>query len=196
VNDTDWESYARKQPHSYSAYADEPVQLKRIKALPARCVGTVLDVGSSDGYTTASIDDAGHWAVAGDISYLRCERALNEYSVPAVQLDATALPFRAGAFATVVLGEILEHLVNPGAGFAEACRVAGERVVTTLPLNGWADPTHRWRISLDKFVDRAQHREDPTKGEQVTVTWQRGECWPATYYVNDAGWISQFVDGQ
>jgi hypothetical protein len=64
----------------------------------------------------------------------------------------------------------------------------------SVPLNGWEDPTHRWRISLDFCEDPFQHEREPTKGQQVIVTWQRGPCWPPEYWQTDEVWQSQFKE--
>jgi ubiquinone/menaquinone biosynthesis C-methylase UbiE len=59
-----------------------------------------------------------------------------------VQGDALHLPFADGAFDTVLLPEVLEHLHEPVAALAEAARVARRRVVASLPLGPDSDPTH------------------------------------------------------
>ncbi len=48
-----------------------------------------------------------------------------------VQADAHHLPFRDLAFDTVLLGDIMEHLVDPSLAVKDACRV-GRRVVLTV----------------------------------------------------------------
>lgn len=188
---TDWDAYAERQPHLARAYEAEPVQMDRAQSLPARCVGSVLDVGSSDGFITALIARS-HPVIAFDIAYLRADRARKTHNVLSMVGDANHLPFADGSFDTVVLAEILEHLDNPGPALGEAARVARERVIVTLPLNGWADPTHRWRISLDQHEDRHQHTFDPTRGQQITLTMQRGDCWPNDYWKTDPSWREQF----
>ena len=52
-----------------------------------------------------------------------------------VRGDAHALPFKTGAFPCVVMGDILEHLVNPAQALAEAWRVlapSGRLVLTVF----------------------------------------------------------------
>jgi ubiquinone/menaquinone biosynthesis C-methylase UbiE len=165
----------------------EPVQQARVEVVASRCRGTVLDVGGGDGYPTGHYPDA-HMV---DISPTRVQRA-REAGVNADVGDAEALGFPDGAFDTVVLGEILEHLANPGRALAEAFRVSRGRVIVTLPLYGWADPTHQWRISLDTCIDETQRAVDPTKGAQIVLTFQRGRCWPPDYHETDPSWGDQF----
>lgn len=190
---TDWNAYAESQRHDKGAYAAEPVQVDRLDVLVRRARGSVLDVGSSDGYSASLIKLDGHDVIALDVAHRRIERARDDYDVTGVVADATALPFPDASFDTVVLGEIVEHITNPGAAMIEAFRVARERVVVSVPLNGWSDPTHVWRVSLDQLY---RHRAKPTKHAQIVVTFQRGECWPDGYHDHDASWTEQFVHGR
>lgn len=160
-----------------------------------RCVGSVLDVGGGGGYIAGLIRDRGNPVEVRDVSRLRVEDAESK-GIPARIADAADLPDPHDSYDTVVLGEILEHLPNPGPALTEACRVARRRVVISLPLNGWADPTHRWRIRLDCVTDPAQHAQDPTKGEQIILTLERGDCWPPDYHREDPTWHELFGDDQ
>lgn len=189
-----WEAYARANVLNEAAYDSEPVQRVRAHTITRRVVGTVLDVGGGDGVIANMIRKAGHWVKVLDISPTRVLRCWAEYQLPAESADATDLPYPDLSWDTVVLGEIVEHLENPGRALAEAFRVARNRVVVSLPLNGWADPTHEWRIRMDLCVDENQRREDPTKGAQVVLTFERGACWPADYYLTDPTWGSLFED--
>lgn len=193
MTQTDWDAYADTHVHDADSYLREVPQKQRIEKTADRCVGRVLDVGSSDGFSTWLIHQAGHEVHCVDISPVRIQRAKDQYGFDGTVADAADLPFADGAFDTVVLGEILEHCDNPGQVFAEAARVAKERVVISVPLNGWADPTHLWRISLDICGDRPNPME-PTKGQQVIMTWQKGLCWPQDYWWKDPKWREQFWD--
>jgi len=114
-----------------------------------------------------------HDVTVADISLTRLARANMDYGLAVSRyMDATEpWPFEDGAFDSVVLGEILEHLENPGPAIAEAHRVARLRVVVSVPLNGWADPTHRWRIRMDHLEDREQQRDGRRR-----LRYCRGVC--------------------
>lgn len=189
-----WDAYARMNPLGPDAYAAEPVQEMRAQTIADRVVGTVLDVGGGDGHVAGIIRDRGHWVKVVDISPLRVERCWSDHRLSAEVGDATDLKFPDAAYDTVVLGEVLEHLDNPGRALAEACRVARRRVVVSLPLNGWADPTHEWRVRLDVVCDPEQHAKDRTKGEQIVLTLERGPCWPADYHAADPSWAALYED--
>lgn len=187
-----WEAYARVNPLGPDAYNAEPVQQMRAETIVRRCRGDVLDVGGGDGYVADMIRAAGHRVKVVDASSIRVMRARRDYRLTAEIGDATRLTQAERSYDTVVLGEILEHLENPGVALAEACRVARRRVVVSLPLNGWADPTHQWRIRLDVCSDPHQHANDPTKGEQIVLTFERGACWPPDYHRFDPSWAALF----
>lgn len=186
-----WDAYARFNPLTPNHYAVEPIQNIRVDLTARRCVGSVLDVGSGDGYSAAKIRDHGHSVLPVDISELRVQRMADDYDIRGQVMNAEALDCDDQSFDTVVLGEILEHQENPGKALAEAFRVARERVVVSLPLNGWEDPTHQWRISLDTLYD--PNESNPTKTQQIVLTFQRGECWPPGYSESDMKWRDQFA---
>lgn len=188
-----WEEYAGTHLHNEDAYLGEPVQQARALALACRVHGTVLDVGGGDGYVANLMRAEGCDVTVFDISDIRVRRA-RAAGFTAHQGDACALPYPDGEFDCVVLGEVLEHLDNPGPAFSEAFRVARDRVVMSVPLGGWEDPTHQWRISLDDCVDDGE--TNVTKGRQLVLAWQRGRCWPHGYHAFDPSWKRQFQEGR
>lgn len=204
MTETDWEAYAGTHQHSPDTYFDEPPQRERVERMADRCgppEWTILDVGASDGFTSHVFAEIGHKVTACDISEVRIQRIREQYpEVGVIQCSGEYLPFEDGSFDVVVLGEVLEHCPNPGLLFAEACRVAYERVVVSVPLNGWADITHVWRISVETLGTRSVH--NPTKGQQTVMTWQKGRCWQGeadsangqAYFLHDDRWRQQFVD--
>lgn len=181
-----WDGYARLTPHS--GLFNEPIQAERAGVIARRVKGTILDVGGGEGVVGEHYPSAPHII---DISSTRVERARERGHVASVG-DARRLPFDDNSFDTVVLGEVLEHIGDPGPAFAEAFRVARERVVVSLPLNGWEDISHKWRISLDLIDDEEQHNREPTKGQMIVLTFQAGECWPPGYAAKDPTWAEQF----
>jgi glycosyltransferase involved in cell wall biosynthesis len=93
--------------------------------------GRVLNVGADV--------DAAAWAAAGavNVDIAATNAWLRQPTAAHLLADGRgALPFRAGAFQTVILGDVLEHLDDAGcvAMLAEARRVAGPggRVVVTV----------------------------------------------------------------
>jgi SAM-dependent methyltransferase len=154
-----------------------------------------LDVGAGDGIIGASLQSRGHKVLCLEASQIRVDRIVG-LGVPA-ELRTSLEGIQDGSWDTVLMGEVLEHLDDPGRLLADAFRIARERVVFSVPLLGWCDPTHLWRISLDHLVT-ANPREDgrPASSEQIVVTWQRGQCWPLGYWAGDEKWQAQFRDGR
>jgi ubiquinone/menaquinone biosynthesis C-methylase UbiE len=185
-----WDAYARRCPHDDQHAMRGPMQRDRVRTIVNRCVGTVLDVGGGDGYVAAKVRERGYFVKVLDISPIRVLRCWNEYRIPAESGDACDIKYPDASWDTVILGETLEHLENPGVALAEACRVARKRVVVSLPLNGWCDPTHEWRIRLDTVTDPDE--PDPTKREQIVLTLERGKCWPEDYWQRDPAWAALY----
>ena len=72
--------------------------------------GRVLDAPCGEGHLAASLREAGHRVVAGDLMPQRMAQA----GIPTLGLDLNAcLPFRDATFDTVVAVEGIEHLENP-----------------------------------------------------------------------------------
>lgn len=186
-----WDDYAKRQPQDDRTFGAEPVQRVRSEVMARRVGGTVLDVGGGDGYQARLMREAGATVTVLDVSPLRCERA-RALGFDAVVGDAVGLPYPADSFDTVVLGEVLEHLADPGEALAEAFRVSRGRVVVSLPLKGWCDPTHQWRIRLDHVVDPEQDGRDATRGQQIVLTFDQGPCWPIGYEATDPTWAALF----
>ena len=67
----------------------------------------------------------------------------------AVQGDATVLPFDDASFHKVIASEVLEHVPDDEAAFAELARVLrpGGRLAVTIPA--WLAETVCWRLSSD-----------------------------------------------
>lgn len=189
-----WDEYAESHPISEDSYRAEPTQWARVQKLLDRCVGMVLDVGAGDGWIAAELLKRGHHVTALEASQTRVDRmvALGVDARLATSLDG----FEDGSYDTVLLGEVLEHLEDPGQLLNDAFRIARERVVISLPLQGWVDPTHVWRVSLDHFVTPNRLNDGrPLSSEQIIVTMQRGLCWPMGFMDTDEKWREQFIEG-
>lgn len=99
-------------------------------ALVATCPGLagthVLDVGAGTGAVSRAVRSAGSLVTATDAAagMLAHNRDLRP---PAVAGDARRLPFRAQTFDAVLLGFVLNNLLEPAQALAEAARVARPR---------------------------------------------------------------------
>lgn len=190
-----WDRYAQTHPIGEDQYRAEETQWLRVQKLLDRCVGTVLDIGAADGWIAAELVKRGHYVECVEASETRRERiralipGIHAWEPEGISGCQDAM------FDTVLLGEVLEHLDDPGQLLRDAFRIARERVIITVPLLGWADPTHQWRISLDHFATPETRESRPPSSEQVVMTWQRGLAWPLGYHETDPKWKAQFEDG-
>lgn len=140
---------------------------ERERWIREQCSGTVLDIGSADG-----------WVFKGSGLDLTC-LDINEYSpgeFPRIVADAHSLPMDAGSFDCCVLAEILEHVHNPILVLREAVRVAKKKVIFTVPDEGHWTPNHLPFRTLAKAV-----KEEHLTPEQL---YQRGN--PIATKLNDA----------
>ncbi|MCO5168724.1 MAG: class I SAM-dependent methyltransferase [Planctomycetes bacterium] len=85
----------------------------------------LLDLGCAEGWVALALEAPDRTVVLADIVDARRTRA------PFVRHDGARLPFRDGAFDTVVLSLVLHHAADPDAVLREASRVARARVVVT-----------------------------------------------------------------
>lgn len=95
--------------------------------------GTVLDIGCGDGLFLKMLKEKGITGEGLDVSpeaVAQCKRAGLAASVYSVD---EPLPFPDGAFDTVVLLDVLEHVYFPERLLAEAARVARKSVIISVP---------------------------------------------------------------
>jgi len=119
----------------------------------SQCSGTVLDIGSADG-----------WVFKGSGFNITC-LDINEFppgEFPRIVGDAHNLPFSDNSFDYCVLAEILEHVHNPILVLREAARVAKKKVVFTIPDEYHWAPDHLPLKTLADWV-----REKKQTPEQI-----------------------------
>lgn len=142
------ETNAMAQKFDESVYGS-PAQSARVDAIVKACEGSVLDLGSGDGWILARIRDAGHEVQGVEYSRIRARRCFEHYGIKPLPHDVTEpLPFDDESFDTVAACEILEHLDNPGPTLAEMVRVARKRLIISVPICELFDRDllHKWGI--------------------------------------------------
>ena len=111
----------------------KPQQLKRMEWLKQNAIGFTLEVGCNFGAVLAYM--GGHVGI--DIAEMNIDLArLLSPDLKFEVGDAKALPFADKTFQTVAIPETLEHLDFPAGvrlAIQEACRVAWDRVLITMP---------------------------------------------------------------
>lgn len=128
-----------------------PREAAFVRELLAGTEAPVLEIGCGEGANLlhlsgeppASVTRGRASSVAPDVVRIGVDAFVRKLvfaaqNVPAARFacaDAGALPFRDGAFATVLIRDLLHHLPEPRAAIAEACRVLrpGGRFVLAEP---------------------------------------------------------------
>ncbi len=164
-------------------------------------VGSLLvDLGCGAGLLAPHVSHLGHRHLGVD----RCASALAqaaEHGVQPVRADVTAVPLPDGCADVVSAGELLEHVADPAAVLAEACRLV--RPGGVLVLDTIAD-TRRARfvaVTLAEglrlaprgihdprlFVDRTQLvRVARRHGVELTLRGLRPAPWPLVRHLAGA----------
>jgi ubiquinone/menaquinone biosynthesis C-methylase UbiE len=128
-----------------------PVVRARVEDIVRRVSGPkVLEVGCNEGWVAKAInEERGFEVTAVDNRDLAIAQCKNYFGINAIKASALDLPFGDATFDCVVMGELLEHLENPGKGLAEAFRVSKGHVIATLPIGRYwnGELSHAWQIN-------------------------------------------------
>ncbi len=143
-----------------------------LRELKATRKGRFLEIGCGFGFVLEKIDiRSGFARCAGlDLSRpsLKAARGRLGSTLPLIEGDAMALPFRNGTFDAVLLTEVIEHVPDPVAVLKEAARVIapGGVLLVTAPNEAMINrlkivlrKTGLWRLFFSRY-DAADHMED------------------------------------
>ncbi|HVB28147.1 MAG TPA: methyltransferase domain-containing protein, partial [Mycobacteriales bacterium] len=108
--------------------------------------GRLLDLGTGVGGNLALAAPSVPALVGAELSLTAARLAAQRLLAPVLVADGARMPFAAGVFATVVCTEVLEHVDDPRAVFAEIARVLrpGGLAFVTTPNYANAAGLHKW----------------------------------------------------
>ncbi|MBI4574897.1 MAG: class I SAM-dependent methyltransferase [Planctomycetes bacterium] len=119
-----------------------------------------LDIGAGRAFYAAELARRGWRVLALDRADLRAA-PVGTASAPFVLGVAARLPFRDRAFALVLAFDVIEHCEDDEAAVAEMARVAGGRVILSVPRRH-PEVLGRYNLTFKHHTDKTHRREyDP-----------------------------------
>ena len=140
-----------------------PIAAELVATCPHPLAGrTVLDAGAGTGAAGAALCGAGARTLAVDLSHamLAWQAATRP---PCAVADVRALPLRSGSVDDCVAAFVLNHLTDPGAGFAELARVTRPGGAVLAAVFG-TDSGSAARDRIDAAASAADGRCRPGTG--------------------------------
>ena len=144
----------------------QQVSRRRIHWMCAQVGGPdVLDVGCSQGIASVLLAREGHRVIGIDREHEAIRAARERLDQEEAQVrervefriaEGRAVGFANGSFDAVLLGEVLEHQLDPGKLLEEARRVLrpGGRIVVTTPYGVHPYPDHKEPLYLSALLER------------------------------------------
>jgi 2-polyprenyl-3-methyl-5-hydroxy-6-metoxy-1,4-benzoquinol methylase len=144
----------------------QQVSRRRIHWMCAQVGGPdVLDIGCSQGIASILLAREGHRVIGIDREREAIRAARERLDQEETQVrervefrvgEGRAVGFPDGSFDAVLLGEVLEHQLDPGKLLAEARRVLrpGGRIVVTTPYGVHPYPDHKEPLHLSALLER------------------------------------------
>jgi 2-polyprenyl-3-methyl-5-hydroxy-6-metoxy-1,4-benzoquinol methylase len=144
----------------------QQVSRRRIHWMCAQVGGPdVLDVGCSQGIASILLAREGHRVIGIDREHEAIRAARERLDQEEAQVrervefrvgEGRAVGFPDGSFDAVLLGELLEHQLDPGRLLDEARRVLrpGGRIVVTTPYGVHPYPDHKEPLYLSALLER------------------------------------------
>lgn len=151
-----------------------PIVKARVEEIVRRVRGPrVLEVGCNEGWVAKAVmEERGFECVAVD-NRLEARIASEQcFGIEVINADANKLPFADSEFDTVIMGELLEHMPNPGVALAEGIRVSKGHIIITIPIGAYwlGEPTHLWELN-GAVVEHDQGIVSPYNKHVFIIEW-------------------------
>lgn len=123
----------------------------------------VLDIGCSQGITSVLLAREGFHVLGVDLNaealkyandFIKTESDQTRNNVQFIYANFQEYDFKSRKFDTIILAEILEHLINPGQVVGKAATLlnSGGRVVITVPFGIMDHPDHKQTFYLGSLM--------------------------------------------
>jgi SAM-dependent methyltransferase len=123
-----------------------------LSAKPGR---NVLNAGAGQGSFSRLLEKSGFDVVSTDVSPAACDVLARRVRGSVVRADVTALPFADASFDAVVLGEVIEHVVDDVSALEETRRVLRPGGVAALSVPAhpsWFGRSDEWAGHVRRYT--------------------------------------------
>jgi ubiquinone/menaquinone biosynthesis C-methylase UbiE len=152
------ESVFRDSKTWYSKGGDDPALISRrhVDFYRKFAGHRILDLGCATGNYCLELKRLGFDCVGADINHEYIEKARAK-GVEAVVVSG-ALPFKDSSFDTVIISEVLEHLLDPKTVLQEAKRVTKNNVLVTVPDSSGLDLLKKMNLTYEHMLEADHQR--------------------------------------
>lgn len=148
------EKYMRNH-WQYNNHSHRSNHQSRLKYTAEFCLGTTLEVGCANGFSTKTMKDHNPNAKFSgmELTEWGFAQAVTRYGneIKFYQGLGEDMPFKNNIFDTVLLPEIIEHCMKPRVLADEAWRVAKKRLIITTPTKNHNDPDHKRFFPIEEM---------------------------------------------
>jgi len=139
------------QFHNHLTY---PRHQARLKYTSEFCIGSTLEVGCANGFSTRTMQSHNPKAIFSglevtDWGYEQAVKTYPEFKFYKSLGENT--PFKDREFNTVLLAEIIEHCLQPRVLADEAWRICNRRMIITTPTKMHPDPDHKRFFPMEEM---------------------------------------------
>lgn len=151
-----------KYQDQYWSGRHQPIVDRHIAALSLVRQQPILDIGGGDGTCAGLLRQHGFDRLSViDISAVAVDKLQRAgFTARVLDITATPLPFADDAFGTVLLLDVLEHIVDPLPVLCEAARIGHEIILGVPNFNHL-----RWRAQM--VMGNVPYQNKPTRGGHV-----------------------------
>lgn len=143
-----------------------------ISFLAGKVEGEILDLGGGMGAYAQALRALGHKVTVGELDPV-CLEELRRLGIPSLDMNKVAWEDLRSRFDTVMLIEVLEHVVDAGEFLKLAASCARRKLLLTVPCNDDFESLFRFSLTYN-HIAVSDHLHQFTSGEIDSLMKQTG----------------------